>query len=151
LFLFPTPYSTRYFQGTLDHHFPFRSESTKMHTAKRFLRDGRPAPKNHGLASCASGRVRRADLRLLKHTSSTATRDSGSYEIAFPDGRPSVYFYRDDNPRPPIDHPEAEQRGSRAQGEGTGAGRTGRAALSCKSMPDKPPRLPEGFEPNEDR
>ena len=88
-----------------------------MHTAKRFLRDGRPAPKNHGLASCASGRVRRADLRLLKHTSSTATRDSGSYEIAFPDGRPSVYFYWDDNPRPPIDHlrPSSEEAERKAK------------------------------------
>ena len=35
-------------------------------------------------------------IRLLKHTS--ATRDSGSYEIAFPDGRPSAYVYWDDNP-----------------------------------------------------
>jgi len=26
------------------------------------------------------------------------TRDSGSYEIAYPDRRPSVYFYWDDNP-----------------------------------------------------
>jgi hypothetical protein len=33
-----------------------------------------------------------------KHTSSTATRDSGSYEIAFPDGRPSACVYWDDNP-----------------------------------------------------
>jgi hypothetical protein len=26
------------------------------------------------------------------------TRDSGSYEVKFPDGRPSVHFYWDDNP-----------------------------------------------------
>ena len=25
--------------------------------------------------------------------------DSGSYEVRFPDGRPSVFFYFDDNPR----------------------------------------------------
>jgi hypothetical protein len=37
-------------------------------------------------------------VRLLKHTSPTATRDSGSYEIEFPDGRPSAYVYWDDNP-----------------------------------------------------
>jgi hypothetical protein len=100
LFLFPTPYSTRYFQGTLDHHFPFRSESTKMDTAKRFPRDGRPPAKNTfgEMREMRDGRVRRADLRLLKHTSPTATRDSGSYEIEFPDGRPSAYVYWDDNP-----------------------------------------------------
>jgi hypothetical protein len=34
-------------------------------------------------------------IRLLKHTSPTATRDSGSYEVKFPDGRPSVHFYWD--------------------------------------------------------
>jgi hypothetical protein len=38
------------------------------------------------------------DIRLLKHTSPTATRDSGSYEVKFPDGRPSADFYWDDNP-----------------------------------------------------
>ena len=32
-------------------------------------------------------------IRLLKHTSPTATRNSGSYEVSFPDGRPSIYFY----------------------------------------------------------
>ena len=37
-------------------------------------------------------------IRLLKHTSPTATRDSGSYEVNFPDGRESVYFHWDDNP-----------------------------------------------------
>ena len=35
-------------------------------------------------------------IRLLKHTSPTATQDSGSYEVVFPDGRESVYW--DDNP-----------------------------------------------------
>jgi hypothetical protein len=98
LFLFPTPYATRNFQGTLDPHFPFRSESTKMDTAKRFPRDGRPPAKNHVRRNARDGRVRRADRRLLKHTSPTATRDSGSYEIEFPDGRPSAYVYWDDNP-----------------------------------------------------
>jgi hypothetical protein len=39
-----------------------------------------------------------AKIRLLKHTSPIATRDTGSYEIQFPDGRPSVYLYWDDNP-----------------------------------------------------
>jgi hypothetical protein len=33
-------------------------------------------------------------IRLLKHTSPTATRDSGSYEI----GRPSRFYYWDDIP-----------------------------------------------------
>jgi hypothetical protein len=37
-------------------------------------------------------------IRLFKHTSPTATRDSGSYEVKFPDGRPSIHFYWDDNP-----------------------------------------------------
>ena len=39
-------------------------------------------------------------MQLLKHTSPTATRDSGSYEVNFPDRRPSVFFYWDDNPGP---------------------------------------------------
>ena len=38
-------------------------------------------------------------IRILKHTSPTATRDTGSYEVEFSDGRPSVYVYWDDNPR----------------------------------------------------
>jgi hypothetical protein len=37
-------------------------------------------------------------IRVRKHISLTATRDSGSYEIEFPDGRPSAYVYWDDNP-----------------------------------------------------
>jgi hypothetical protein len=44
------------------------------------------------------GRVRRADLRLLKHTAAPSVPDSGSYEVRFPDGRESIYFYWDDNP-----------------------------------------------------
>ena len=37
-------------------------------------------------------------IRLLKHTAAPAVPDSGSYEVRFPDGRESVYFYFDDNP-----------------------------------------------------
>jgi hypothetical protein len=34
-------------------------------------------------------------IRLIKHESVPQT---GSYEVRFPDGRPSVYHYFDDNP-----------------------------------------------------
>lgn len=37
-------------------------------------------------------------IRLLRHTSAPAVPDAGSYEVQFPDGRPSVYLYWDDNP-----------------------------------------------------
>ena len=37
-------------------------------------------------------------VRLIKHISPTATQDSGSYEIEYPDGRPSTYIYWDDDP-----------------------------------------------------
>jgi len=37
-------------------------------------------------------------IRLFKHTAAPAVPDSGSYEVRFPDGRGSVYFYWDDNP-----------------------------------------------------
>jgi len=37
-------------------------------------------------------------VRLIKHISSTATQDSGSFEIEFADGRPSTFVYWDDNP-----------------------------------------------------
>ena len=37
-------------------------------------------------------------IRLLKHTAAPAVPDSGSYEVCFLDGRPSAYFYWDDNP-----------------------------------------------------
>ena len=37
-------------------------------------------------------------IRLLKHTAEPEVPDSGSYEVRFPDGRPSVFFYFDDNP-----------------------------------------------------
>jgi hypothetical protein len=40
----------------------------------------------------------RVKIRLLKHTSPPTVSDAGSYEVRFPDGRPSVYFYWDDNP-----------------------------------------------------
>jgi hypothetical protein len=37
-------------------------------------------------------------IRLFKHTAAPSVPDSGSYEIEFPDGRPSAYVYWDDNP-----------------------------------------------------
>jgi hypothetical protein len=37
-------------------------------------------------------------IRPLKHTAAPEVPDSGSYEVRFPDGRESVYFYWDDNP-----------------------------------------------------
>jgi hypothetical protein len=37
-------------------------------------------------------------IRLLKHTAAPAVPDCGSYEVRFPDGCESVYFYWDDNP-----------------------------------------------------
>jgi hypothetical protein len=35
-------------------------------------------------------------IRVLKHIAKIPTQDTGSYEVAFPDGRPSVFFYWDD-------------------------------------------------------
>jgi hypothetical protein len=37
-------------------------------------------------------------IRLVRHTAAPAVPDCGSFEVRFPDGRPSVYFYWDDNP-----------------------------------------------------
>jgi hypothetical protein len=37
-------------------------------------------------------------IRLIKHTAEPEVPDNGSYEVRFPDGRPSVFFYWDDNP-----------------------------------------------------
>jgi hypothetical protein len=37
-------------------------------------------------------------IHLLKHTAAPSVPDSGSYEVRFPDGRESIYFYWDDNP-----------------------------------------------------
>ena len=37
-------------------------------------------------------------IRLLKHTAAPRLPDVGSYEVRFPDGRPSVYFYWEDHP-----------------------------------------------------
>jgi len=37
-------------------------------------------------------------IRLIKHTSAPTVPDCGSFEVCFPDGRNSVYFYWDDNP-----------------------------------------------------
>jgi hypothetical protein len=42
--------------------------------------------------------VRSAWGDYLKHTATPEVPDSGSYEVRFPDGRPSVFFYFDDNP-----------------------------------------------------
>jgi hypothetical protein len=53
--------------------------------------------KNHVRRNARDGRVRRADLRLLKHTAAPSVPDSGSFEVRFPDGRESIYFYWDDN------------------------------------------------------
>ena len=36
-------------------------------------------------------------IRLLRHTAAPDVPDAGSYEVRFPDGRPSVFFYWDDN------------------------------------------------------
>ena len=37
-------------------------------------------------------------IRLLRHTAAPEVTDRGSYEVRFPDGRDSIYFYWDDNP-----------------------------------------------------
>lgn len=37
-------------------------------------------------------------VRILRHTAAPQLPDTGSYEVRFPDGRASVYFYFDDNP-----------------------------------------------------
>ena len=37
-------------------------------------------------------------ILIIRHISPTAAQDSGSFEISFPDGRPSTYVYWDDNP-----------------------------------------------------
>ena len=34
-------------------------------------------------------------IRIIKHE---AVAQTGSFEVRFPDGRPSVYFYFEDNP-----------------------------------------------------
>jgi hypothetical protein len=46
----------------------------------------------------AAAYLRSVKVRLLRHTAAPAVPDSGSYEVCFPDGRESVYFYWDDNP-----------------------------------------------------
>ena len=40
--------------------------------------------------------ARMGSIRLLKHTSEIPSRDCGSNENKFPDGRPSRYCYWDD-------------------------------------------------------
>jgi len=37
-------------------------------------------------------------IRVLKHIAKIPTQDTGSYEVAFPDGRSSVFFHWDENP-----------------------------------------------------
>lgn len=37
-------------------------------------------------------------IRIIKHTAAPVIPDAGSYEVRFPDDRPSIYFYWDDNP-----------------------------------------------------
>jgi hypothetical protein len=37
-------------------------------------------------------------ISLRKHTSAPELPDCGSYEVCFPHGRESIYFYYDDNP-----------------------------------------------------
>ena len=37
-------------------------------------------------------------ILIIRHISSTAAQDSGSFELAYPDGRPSTYVYWDDSP-----------------------------------------------------
>lgn len=34
-------------------------------------------------------------IRLIRHTSAPEIPDCGSFEVRYPDGRPSVYFYWD--------------------------------------------------------
>jgi len=60
-------------------------------------------------------------IRLLKHTAAPAVPDSGSYEVRFSWRTREHIFLWGRQSRPPIHHPCAEQRGSRAQGEGSGA------------------------------
>ena len=60
-------------------------------------------------------------IRLLKHTAAPAVPDSGSFEVRFPDGRESAYFYFEDNPgRRSITHKLSREEAERS--EGTGAG-----------------------------
>ena len=42
--------------------------------------------------------IRRMHIRVLKHITKIPTQDTGSCEVAFPDGRSSVFFYWDENP-----------------------------------------------------
>ena len=53
-------------------------------------------------------------IRLRKHTSAPELPDCGSYEVCFPDGRESIYFYYDNPGRRSItmalSSEEAERR-----------------------------------------
>jgi len=42
--------------------------------------------------------MRPQKILVLKHSAAPEIPDSGSYEVCFPDGRESIYFYWDDNP-----------------------------------------------------
>ena len=55
------------------------------------------APHIDNLRTLASGGILAgmSRIRIIKHESVPQT---GSYEVRFPDGRPSVYHYFDDNP-----------------------------------------------------
>jgi hypothetical protein len=57
-------------------------------------------------------------IGLLKHTSAPEIPNAGSFEVRFPDGRPSTYFYWDDNPgRASIAQKPSQEEAKRAAQE----------------------------------
>jgi hypothetical protein len=54
-------------------------------------------------------------VRVIKHE---AIAQTGSYEVKFTDGRPSVYHYFDDDPA--VDHGEDDQRPGPRAGQSGG-------------------------------
>jgi len=72
-------------------------DSCKRLRLRRVLYGGRPLTCTTSIGNDGAY-PEPVKIRLLKHISPTATRDSGSYEIEFPDGRPSAYVDWDDNP-----------------------------------------------------